>query len=358
MGGGVAAQLALVAGGGERARRRGGSRRRSGRRREPRPGAPARAPGPSACSCALGGVASAIDPGVCPPTTSPAAPVLALGLARCRGRASATDPMRRLPTTTAAHRPARADSSPRRRLPRRRPSRPLASSPRSELVVKFEGESRGHAVALAAGRRRAGERGGTAAQPRRRLRRARLHRHRLRDRPRPPSRCPTTRAPSPAPPKPSPRPATGPQAVELPALGRRRDDQAADLPGRHRRGRRLEQPRRSRPARRRRHHRRRPRHRRRLPRPRRLRPQPRLRLRSVRQGARLHRRRPAAAGRKRPRHPRRRHDRREDRQRGRADRTRLPGEADAGAGARQARPRRGDRHRPGHPLRRRPRRRR
>ena len=40
----------------------------------------------------------------------------------------------------------------------------------------------------------------------------------------------------------------------------------------------------------------------------------------------------------------------------RADRARLPGEADAGAGARQARPRPGRRHRQGHPLRRRPRR--
>ena len=37
-----------------------------------------------------------------------------------------------------------------------------------------------------------------------------------------------------------------------------------------------------------------------------------------------------------------------------ADRPRLPGEADAGAGARQARPRPGERHRQGHPLRRRP----
>ena len=43
-----------------------------------------------------------------------------------------------------------------------------------------------------------------------------------------------------------------------------------------------------------------------------------------------------AARRKRPRHPRRRHDRREDQQRHRPHRPRLPGEADAGAGARRA----------------------
>ena len=109
------------------------------------------------------------------------------------------------------------------------------------------------------------------------------------------------------------------------------------------------------PARSRRRDRRRARHRHRLPRPRQRVPaQPRLRLRPVRQGLRLRRRRPFAARRKRPRHPRRRDDRREDRQRGRAHRPRLPGEADAGAGARQARPRPGQRDRQGHPLRRRP----
>ena len=110
-----------------------------------------------------------------------------------------------------------------------------------------------------------------------------------------------------------------------------------------------------RPPRGRRRHRRRARHRHRLPRPRQqVRAQPRLRRRPVRQGLRLRRRRPPAARRKRPRHPRRRDDRREDQQRGRPHRPRLPGEADAGAGARQARPRPGQRHRQGDPLRRRP----
>ena len=319
MGGGVAAQLALVAGGGQQlavAEDRGADRDvavRLGR---------ARLLDRQAIACSCGGAVggrSLIDPGVCPPTTSPAAPVLAEELARCTGHpgertihdeTTASDPRRRWPC------------SPRCRLRRAGAGcrdRHLAGA--RLRPAPGRGQVRGRARRGRTSRCRRAP--ACARRPRRCARNPRVayaapnYIATASASPQAASPSPTTPAPSAAPPKPPPRPATGPSSsgtscpgkaarhAALPtspggidAVGAWRNLEEAGRPGaegitvavldtgiayRDDGSRFL--------------------------------PQPRLRRRAVRQGLRLRRQRPPAARRKRPRHPRRRHDRREDRQR-------------------------------------------
>ena len=148
-----------------------------------------------------------------------------------QGLRRARQPMRRplpiLATVTllaalAASASARAR---RRRSPRR------ANSPRARWSSSSTARARGRTLPLPAGRRRAAGGDGAAAQPAGRLRRAELRRHRLGDRARRPLRPPRR-----------PRHARRRlrsrrhgrrldlQAVELPALGRRRDALACRSP--------------------------------------------------------------------------------------------------------------------------------
>ena len=158
------------------ARRRGGSRRRSARRR----GASAarasleRQPIAALVRAALAGSSvGCIDGGVCPPTTSPAAPVLEVGARSIAGiRAGQPAQMSRRfrspPPRLLAALAARAGAGARPRSASRR----HGFAPR-QLVVKFGGEARGahdRPAAAASASREAAAR--AAAKPERRIRRS------------------------------------------------------------------------------------------------------------------------------------------------------------------------------------------
>ena len=166
MGGGVAAQLALVAGGGERLAVAGddGADRHVAVALGAR--APARSPGPSAARASGVKTPACIHRGVCATYNFAGGPVLGKCSLECRGFQRASTQMnRRLPILAAAALLAAlvAGAGAGRRGDRDRAG--ARTSRRGQVIVKFDGRAaRAGGDAAAAGRRARG-RGGAAQEP-------------------------------------------------------------------------------------------------------------------------------------------------------------------------------------------------
>ena len=318
MGGGVAAQLPLVAGARRTARRRAGSPRRSGRRRGPRASGPARSPDPSPARARLSGpLRSSIREYVCLQLRRQA------GVRRRArpgaGLRRAPIQMRRLlPIFAAVTLLAAIAASTASARPQTSIAAAKGFAPR-EVVVKFDGQRRGRAARAAGRGHGAADRDGAARQPRVAYAEPNYI---------------ATASETVDPPYVIPNDSgsldagaseaaasTGAWAFKqwnfLPCDGCGDRRACRSPPAASTRSAAWRNLIDARPARSRRGHRRRARHRRRLPRARAAASvrSPDFAAGPVRPGLRLRRQRPPAARRERPRHPRRRDDRREDRQR-------------------------------------------